>query len=325
MIPGLILSILILSFALIKSADLVVVAIRRLTRNSTAGMFAISAVVLALGTSIPELFVGITSAIEGHSELVLGVVLGSNIANISLVAGLTALIVGKISVSKDFLSRDVSIALVAGILPMILLLDGGLGRVDGLILLTIYLAYATSFFKGRFVQIGEKFQDESYVYRFLTKSRSVGSQRTKEFGRLFVGIALLLFAADAIVKVSEKLAIEAGISVFVIGLIVLAAGTSLPEFAFSIRSIDKKQPTMFFGNLLGSIIANSTLVLGIAALISPIYIELNDGYLLASIIFIALFLTFWYFIRSKFSLERWEAVFLLFIYFAFLILQFTGH
>ncbi|QQS39223.1 calcium/sodium antiporter [Candidatus Woesebacteria bacterium] len=320
----LILVILVLSLVLIKSADVVVTSIIKIAKRSHVNKYAISAVILAVGTSFPELFVSITSAIEGNPRLALGIVLGSNIANISLVAGITALITGKINVSRDFLRRDVSIALVAGILPMILLIDGSLGRIDGLILLSIYLAYATSLFKARFTQIGERIERENYIHRFLSKPVSIDKEKTKAFGQLFLGVALMLFASDLIVNVSELLAESARISVFVIGLIVLAAGTSLPEFAFSLRSIDNKQPTMFFGNLLGSIIANSTLIIGVTALISPIAISVEHDYFLVSITFVALFLTFWYFIKSKFSLERWEAVFLLVIYLIFLILQFVN-
>jgi len=322
MIFGIIVLIVILSLVLIKSADLVVVAIRRLGKGTSSNIYVISALLLALSTSFPELFVGITSAIEGSPNLILGVVLGSNIANISLVAGLTALITGKIRVSSSFLKKDVSVSLVAGILPMILMLDRSLNRVDGLILLVIYFAYATGFFRSMFYEIGHELQTESFVYRILTKTRSIDAQKTKEYGRLFIGVALLLFSADAIVKLSTTISELAGFGVFAIGLIVVAMGTSLPEFAFSLKSIERKEPTMFFGNLLGSIIANSTLVLGISALIHPINVGLENGFLIASIAFAIAFLTFWYFIRTKLTLERKEGLVLLLIYIIFLAIEF---
>ena len=120
MVPALILLIILFSFILIKSADLVVVAMRRIARQTKTGVFALSAVLLAIGTSFPELFVGITSAIEQSPNLTLGVVFGSNIANILLVAGFSAFLHGKVFVHGDFLKRDVWIALGAGILPIIL-------------------------------------------------------------------------------------------------------------------------------------------------------------------------------------------------------------
>ncbi len=311
--------IVIFSLLLIKSADWVIIAIRRLARQTHTKAFALSAVVLAIGTSLPELFVGVTAALEGQPQISLGDTMGSNIVNITLVVGLAALVVGKVGVHGNFLKRDVWIALVAGVLPILLLLDGTLSRVDGMILLTVYAAYATSFFRTQFTQIAKEQQEEGYVYRFIRKFNHVDAQKRKELGRLFVGLALLLFSADVIVKSSTALAEYAGISSFVIGLIVVAIGTSLPEFAFSLRSLEDHQPSMFFGNILGSTIANSTLVIGIVAIISPIEVVEMGKYLTAALFFVIVFLVFWLFIRSKHRLDRWEAGVLVLLYVVFVI------
>lgn len=321
MVPALIIALIFFSFILIKSADMVIIALRRISKSSHTGIFALSAIILALGTSLPELFIGITSAIEKSPSLALGVVLGSNIANIALVGGITALVVGKIEVHGNFLKRDVFISLIAGILPIILILDGELSRVDGLVLLAAYAAYASSFFKSRYLEIAQEHKKESFFYRFIRKFKNISGRRTKEYGRLFVGVAFLLFSADAIVKVSGALAVSAKIPVFVIGLIVLAIGTSLPELAFSIRSIEDHQPSMFFGNILGSTIANSTLILGLTSLIHPIVVDAVSEYLVAAAVFVLVFLFFWAFIKSKRQLDRKEAIVLLSLYAAFLIFE----
>lgn len=323
MIPGLIVLILLLSLVLIKSADMVIVAIRRLSRNTGTKTFVLSAIIIALGTSFPELFVGVTSALENSSSLSLGVVLGSNIANIALIGGVTAFIVGKVGVHGDYLKHDVWIALAAGIAPLVLILDSQLSRVDGAILVTIYLAYAAGFFRHRYVQIGREQAEEGFIYRFLRKFSHIDSHKTKEFGRLFVGVALLLFSADVIVRLSTTLAGYANIPLFLIGVVVLALGTSLPEFAFSLRSLEEHEPSMFFGNLLGSTIANSTLIIGVVSLISPVKIFAINEYVVAVLAFVIVFLTFWFFIRSKHRLDRWEAGVLLLLYFCFLFLEFT--
>ncbi len=322
MVPGLILLLILFSFILVKSADLSIIALRRIAKQTKTGLFALSAVVLAIGTSFPELFVSITSAVEKTPSITLGVIVGSNIANISLVAGLTAFIVGKVNVHGDFLKRDVLMALIAGVLPLLLVFDGELSRVDGFILLAIYGAYATGFFKGRFLEIAEEQKKEGFYYRFLRKINHINGTKTKEFAKLFVGIALLLFSADVIVKLSTELAMAAGVEVFLIGLVLVAAGTSLPELAFSLRSLEDHQPSMFFGNLLGSIIANSTLVVGTAAVIYPIKMVVSNEYILAVGAFLLIFLSFWYFIRSKHRLDRWEAGVLLLLYLLFLLLAF---
>ena len=322
MIPGLIAVLLILSFVLIKATDMVIVAIRRISRQTHTGVFAISAIILALGTSLPEFFVGITSAIEGSPNLSLGVVLGSNIANIALIGGATAFFAGRILVHSDYIIHDVWIAFLAGILPVFLASDGTLNRVDALILLSIYLAYTTGFFKVRYLQIAREQKEESFVFRFFRKFNHIPQMERREFGKLFVGLALLLASSDAIVRISTYLANYAGIPIFLVGLFIVAVGTSLPELAFSFRSISEHEPSMFFGNLLGSTIANSTLIVGVTTLIAPLNVIAFNEYLTAVAAFIVIFILFWLFIRTKHRLERWEAFVLLCLYFVFVVVEF---
>jgi cation:H+ antiporter len=302
---------------------MVVVAIRRISKESKTKTFAVSAVILALATSFPELFVGITAALEGAPDVSLGDIMGSNIANIALVGGLASLIAGRVRVHSTYLKREVGIALAAGLMPVLLFIDGALTQIDGLILLVIYFAYATSFFKRRFIQIGkEQQEEEGFAYRFLRQFNHVATRRKKEMGRLFVGIALLLFSADSIVKIAVYLAELANIPTFTTGLVIVAIGTSLPELAFSFRSLDDHEPSMFFGNLLGSTIANSTLIIGIVSIIHPIKLIFIGKYFVSALVFISVFLVFWFFIRTKHRLDRWEAVILLMMYLIFVAVQF---
>ena len=286
------------------------------------GVFAISAIILALGTSLPELFVGITSALEKSPNLSLGVVLGSNIANIALIGGATAIFAGRVLIHSNYIMHDVWIAFLAGILPVFLASDGTISRIDALILLSVYLSYTTGFFKRRYMQIAQEQKEERFVYRFFRKFNHMSHLETKEFGKLFIGIALLLASSDAIVKLSTILASQANIPLFLVGLFVIAVGTSLPELAFSIRAISEHEPSMFFGNLLGSTIANSTLIVGVTALIQPLNIIAFNEYLTAVAAFIAILVSFWLFIRSKHRLDRWEAAILLILYFTFVVVEF---
>lgn len=310
------------SFILIKSADLVAFSLKRISQRTKISIFALSAAILTLGTSLPELFVGITSALEGVSNLTLGVVLGSNIANITLVVGIAAFATGRVHVQENYLKRDVFIALLAGVAPILLILDHTLSRVDGLVLITIYGVYATSLFKNRFREIAKEASTEGVLHRLLRQVPNLDGKETKEYSRLFIGIALLLFSADVIVKSAEALAVAFDVPVFVIGLIILAVGTSLPELAFSFRSLRAHTPSMLFGNLLGSIIVNSTLVVGIASFISPIQVKAVEEYFIATLSFIIVFLLFWVFIKSKHRLDRWEAGALIVLYALFVLLEF---
>jgi len=320
---ALIISLFVLTFILIKVSDHVVIAIRHLSRLTHIGTFVLSAIVLALGTSLPELFVSTTSALRGVSNLSLGVIVGSNIANIALITGVATLAVGKIKVHGEFVKHDLWVALAAGVLPILLIVDGRLSRVDGFILLAVYAAYATSFLKIRFWEIKESHKKESFILRFWRQLSHIESTKTKEYGRLFVSIAALLFIADLIVKAATSLATIVGVPVFLIGIIFIAIGTSLPELAFSLRAVEDKEPTMFFGNLLGSTIINSTLIVGLAAVISPIQAVIFSEYLVSGIAFVVVFLVFWYFIRSKYRLDKWEAVVLLGLYLLFVFLEFV--
>ncbi|MEK7526662.1 MAG: sodium:calcium antiporter [Patescibacteria group bacterium] len=324
MVLALLFLLLFFSALLIKAADMSVVGLRRIARQAKLGVYAVSAIILAIGTSFPELSIGVTSALNNTSSLSLGVIIGSNIANIALIGAIAALIHGKINVHGDFLRRDFWIASAAGILPVLLILDRTLSSVDGLILLAVYLGYSTSLFKDRFAEITQNQIDApEFVYRFWRTVTHIQINKTTEIGKLFLGIALMLFSADVIVKVATIFGQMAGIPVFVVGLVVLAIGTSLPEFAFSLRSLQDGEPRMFFGNLLGSIIANSTLIVGLTAVINPIKIHAVEQYFVSAIFFVMIFVLFWLFVRSKHRLDRWEAVCLLILYLAFVVIELT--
>ncbi len=320
---ALIISLFVLTFILIKVSDHVVIAVRRLSRVTHISAFVLSVIILSIGTTLPEFFVSTTSALRGVSNLSLGVIIGSNIANIALITGIAALTMGSIRVDSNFVKRDLWMALAAGVLPIFLIVDGKLSRVDGLILLVIYAAYTTSFLKIKFREIVESNKKENFVHRFWRRLNHIESTRTKEYGRLFISIAILLFCADLIVKTATSLASLVGVPVFLIGIIFVAIGTSLPELAFALRAVKDKEPTMFFGNLLGSTIINSTLIIGLAAVISPIQMVIFSEYLVSGIAFVVVFLAFWYFIKSKYRLDKWEAVVLLGLYLLFVLLEFV--
>lgn len=315
-------SLFVFSFLLIKASEWTIISLRRIARKSNVGVFAISAIILAVGTSLPELFVSITSAIESTPQIALGVVLGSNIANTALITGMVALLLGRINVHGEYLKRDVLIAMVAGLLPLGLMADGILGRVDGLILVFVYLAYVASFFKDKLNEIIDENNQESFFYKFLREINHIDFDKTKEYGKLFLSLAILLFSSEMIISASNSFAVSIGIPVFIISLILLSIGTSLPELIFSLKSIKGGEPKIFFGNLLGSTIANSTLIVGVASVIHPIKIDSFVDYTNAIVAFVVIFLTFWMFIKTKHRLDRWEALVLVLMYIVFIVLEF---
>lgn len=311
--------ILVFSFLLIKATDIVLVNLKSLSAKSRVGAFAITGLLAALGTSLPELFVGITSIFRGTPNLSLGTVIGSNIANLSLIIGGAALFGGSVAVRGEFLKTDVFYAFLAGAAPMLLLIDKTLSRIDGLILLAIYGFYQVVVFTERHQTAGVD-EEDGFVQRLLRKLNHRGTRR--ELGWVFLGLALLLFSADMLVRVAVQMALILDVPVLLVGLILVAIGTSLPELAFSTKAIREHQPQMVFGNLLGSIVANATLVLGLVSLISPIRVGAFTEYLLATMAFVVVFGAFYFFTRTKHRLERWEGVVLIGLYLIFVLSEF---
>jgi len=305
---------------LIKATDILTDSLTELSKITKVGKFAITSLLLAFATSVPELVVGITAALEGRPGLALGVVLGSNIADISLVIGGAAVISGSFGVAGEFLKIDIFSVFLAGVLPLMLLMDGDLSRVDGIILLFVYGMYNFGLLnKG----VKRKSQPSRIVKKFL--QNAVDKRVNRWLAWLFLGAAMLMFSADMIVKTGAGLAQLLGVPVFLVGLFLVAVGTSLPELSFEIGAIKRKQVGMALGDLFGSIVANSTLVLGLVSVIAPIKLQNGlEEYLLASATFGMIFLLFWYFVRSKKKLERWEGFILLVAYALFVAAEFWG-
>jgi cation:H+ antiporter len=310
------------SFLLIKATDILLINIKSLANRTKMGKFAITGLILALATSLPEGFVGITSALKDTPNLSLGNIIGANIANISFVIGGAALIGGGINVYGDFLTKDIFYTFMAGLAPLILLLDKNLSRIDGIILILFYGFYQVTVFKEqqrRHMIEGE----EGFVHRIIRRLNSMNNSGTrKELGWIFLGVAILLLSSDIIVGLSTKLAGLLNVPVLIIGLILVSLGTTLPEFVFGIEAVKKHQSGMVFGNLLGSIVANGTLIIGIVALISPIKIVSFNEYLLASCVFVLVSAAFYLFVRTKRRLERWEGAVLVLIYLCFALAEF---
>lgn len=317
------LGILISCVVLIKGTDLTIIAIKRISEQTKIGTFAVSAIILAIGTSFPELSVGITSAIGGESPLSFGTVIGSNISNLSLVLGLAGLSVGKIFIRGHYLEKDFLVALAAGLAPLIFILDGEITRSDGVILLAIYFAYTMSFFRERYIQIGKgDLEVNRKFYRFLRKiDFNLSSSVTRNALRLVLGVAMLIISSSIIVSLGKSIAVAFGIPVFVVGLIVVAVGTSLPELAFSFRSLRDHEPSLFFGNILGSTIANSTLIIGIVALISPITQTAVETRTYATVFFVLIAISVWLFSRTKRRVDWWESFLLVCLYAIFVVLE----
>jgi len=303
---------------LIKATDILILNFRSLCQKTKLGEFAVTGLVLGLATSFPELFVGLVSALEGSPNLSLGNVIGANIANLSLVIGGAALLGGSVIIHGDFLYRDLFYVFLGGLAPLALFWDGDLSRVDGLILLFLYGFYQVIVFKNQ-IRGKSLDQKENLPFRFF---RHLGKKETsREIGWIFLGIAVLLFSGEMIVRVAKQMALGLNLPLILVGILLVSLGTTLPELFFEWEAIKRKEPEMVFGNLSGSIVANGTLIIGLVSLISPLKNQVFAGYLAACGVFTFMFLLFYYFVRTKRKLERWEGGVLLGFYFLFFLLE----
>lgn len=302
----------ILAVVLLKATGVMVAGVNKLVRDTQWEAFGITAILVAVLTSFPELWVGVSSAWEGNPTLALGNVLGSNIANVSLTIGLAALVGGSVGVVGEFLKRDFFTAFLAGALPLLLFLDGTISRIDGVVLVMVYVIYTVGTFIGE--QAYRRKHHVGLFHRLFRRMDKLAPE--KDVVWIMVGALVLAAAADQLVRVALRVADGLEVPPFLVGLFLVSMGTTLPELSFEIRAIRKKETGMVYGNLLGSIVANSTLILGITALIAPIRLGVQGAvpYLVATLAFVLLFGAFWLLVRTKKRLDRWEGGILILIY-----------
>ena len=266
--------------------------------------------VVAFGTGSPELFVSVQAALKGESGIALGNIVGSNISNVALILGLSA-VARPMKVRSELIKREVPVMIAVTVGLCLLLLDGLLSRLEGLLLVIGSIAYTSLAYmaarRDRSALVAEEFKDA------LTEPR-----RAAWIDSLFVlmGFVFLLAGANLLLMGAVVVAQQFGVSQVVIGLTIIAIGTSLPELATSVVASVKREPDVAFGNVIGSNILNILLILGVAALIRPIETQglrvFDIGALVASAVI--LFPLMW----RGWVLNRWEGALLLAAYVAYL-------
>ncbi|MBO7437654.1 MAG: calcium/sodium antiporter [Bacteroidaceae bacterium] len=222
--------------------------------------------IVAFGTSAPELLVSTISAIKGSAGIAMGNVIGSNIANIGLILGLTSLIC-PIETHNSKVVRHGSIMIVASLLLMVFALHSGISRIEGLTLFACLILFTTiSIRKGRTQPQEADIEDQEGKPMTILAA----------IGLIVLSCAMLAFGADILVDGATTLASAMGVSDKVIGLTIVALGTSLPELAASVAAAVKKQMDISIGNIIGSNIFNILCVLGVSTSIKPIALEFQD-------------------------------------------------
>lgn len=304
-----IIAIIFASIILVKSTHWVVKSLTYLAQYLRISEFVIAFILAGLATSFPELFVGISAAVNKTPILSLGNVLGANIANLTLTLGLTIILIRGLSSEAKTIQRNILYTSILLLYPLLLTLDGRLSRIDGAALVILFILYNLILF---------------YQSQDFTKKLD-GIHRKDLFKNIIIFIismALLLISARIIVKYSTNLASELTIPLFLIGLVLVSIGTTLPELVFGIRAAKEQHKDMILGNILGSLAVNSTAILGIVALISPIIIKNTYLFVSSAIFLVIAYLIFALFARSKEKISWQEGFILCFLYISFIIIQF---
>lgn len=309
---------LILSLVLlVVGANWLVDGSAAIARRYHISEYIIGATIVGMGTSTPELVVSAISAVEGHSDIAIGNVVGSNIFNVFLILGITALLM-PIRYTRDNTHRDIPINIGASVLVVALCVlrgvgrgEYGLGRIDGLLMLCLFALYLwLSLRSGRDGQSSDE-----------TVAAPVGLYRytTVCIVAIAVGLAGLIYGGSMFVDAASAIAREWGVSEAIIGLTIVAGGTSLPELVSSVIAVTKRKGQMALGNIVGSNIFNLLLILGTASTICPLTMGgitfVDWGVMLfSSFVLLAAARTF-----EKRTLDRKDALVFLLIYAGYMV------
>lgn len=280
-----------------------------LARRMNVPEIVIGLTIVAAGTSAPELFVSLVSALKGTPDMAVGNVVGSNIFNTLLIVGCAAMVAPMV-ISKSTVKKDMPFAVMAAVLLLIVCVDtwpptsiGGsaISRIDGLVLLagfTVFMIYTFRMAKKQGV----------------TESEAPTAAMSVWKGLLFVvlGLACLIFGSNLFVDSASSVARALDISEGVIGLTIVAGGTSLPELATSVVAARKGQSAIAIGNVIGSNVFNVLLILGLTATISPMEIQgitaVDLSIMMVSVLMV------WGFSYTKFTVARWEGALLTLVF-----------
>ena len=291
---------------LVKAADLAVYGITRYARKLGLSDYLIGLIVVSLAASLPELVSALNGELMGDSGIVFGTILGSNIAGLSLVIGLLALVGKKVKVGCGILKKTKTDIFLLTILPFVLLIDSKLSRFDGALLITAYFIWLALLWK-REGEFGKIKKDVKFKHLFRD-------------GLIFVGclIAILLLArwlVFSLINVASLL----NISSYLIALVVIGIGSSIPDLTVGIRSVLRHHQDVGVGDVLGSLIMKSCLFLGIFALINPLVISWS--LILVSFIFTILSVSLVLKFTCQETIDRKQGLILILLYVVFIIAQ----
>ena len=311
------LAVFIVSLAvLMKAADGVIRQAITAAELLGLGELVVGFLLVSVATALPELAISTQAALKGEPGVAVGTVFGSIMANLLFILGIAA-IVGSIRVGRKSIPALVRLLFAISVVSLLLLFLGA-GQYTGFALLLVFAVYIYTLVREKLVlsEILFSFNFGAGVSGLLSKYRSI----LKTLLLLFAGVLIVVLSANFLVDSSVRLAVFAGVPTFVIAATIVAVGTSLPELSVALAAVRRGHGQLALGNLVGSSIVDLTLVLGVAALFTPIAPSLAvNSFLVMAAVIASLLL--WYLIEVNHKLARREGIILLAAYFGFIALM----
>lgn len=306
--------ILIIGFVLlIKGADVFVEGASSIAKKFNVPSMIIGLTIVAMGTSAPEAAVSITSSLAGQNDMSVANVVGSNFFNILVVLGVSS-IIAKLPVQKDTIKKDTPFLILISALLLVFGINLKVGRVEGLVFLAFFAYFLINTIKSaKNASVNDSCESGETAIAIETATE-ISMPKTILIS--IVGIVGIVVGGDMVVDAATSIATSFGMSANLVGLTIVAVGTSLPEFVTSVVAIKKGETEIAIGNVIGSNIFNILLVLGLAALINPISMSM---FAFIDIIFMVLITVLLYvFMKKKSSLVKSQGIILVVIYIAYM-------
>lgn len=302
-------------FFLIKGADIFVEGAASIARKFNVPAMIIGLTIVAMGTSAPEAAVSITSSLAGQNDMSVANVVGSNFFNILMVLGVSA-VIAKLPVQKETIKKETPFLIIVSSMLLVFGLDLKMNRMEGLILLFVFVYFLISTVKRSKNSVTENYDCSNEVAITTDTEISEEISMPKTILICIVGIAGIVIGGDMVVNSATSIAKSFGMSANLVGLTIVAVGTSLPEFVTSIVAIKKGETEIAIGNVIGSNLFNILLVLGLAVFINPITISMLA--LIDIAFMVAITILLYLFMKKDYSLVKNQGFILIAIYLAYM-------
>lgn len=304
---------LLLSFVILYyGAEGLVFGASSLAKRLGISALVIGLTIVSIGTSMPELLVSIKAAMNGQSAISIGNALGSNLFNIGIILGLSAIIYPLLA-KKQLLKFDVPVMILTSVLFLLLFLDSKISRIEAILMVILFLSYTT------YLLVSSKRKHNINPNRDEDDDIKLTKHWALDILFIVVGLVALVWGSDLLVVNAIIIAERLGMSEAMIGLTIVSAGTSMPELATSAVAAFKKRTDIAIGNIVGSNIFNILLILGVAGIIQPI--STPDINYIDALVVVALGVLLWLFMKMSASIRRWQGAAFIVLYVLYIMFK----